>query len=160
MLNRKKAGILSVVGLSVVILSGVATNALADTQSSLPKAHTTAATSQQIADSMAADMAKKLDLNAEAEKKVSSLFKIDGEKIRNMQMQLGENRHALNALSPKDKTYMKQVNKLAEKSADLTKQLTIQYAKSRAELYALLTPDQIKKLENYGKQAPKPPKES
>lgn len=159
-MNRRKMKMLSVVSLSAAIMVSVATTAQAETQTQVPPAHTTAPSSEQIADSMASDMAKKLDLSPAVEQKVASLFKVDGKAIRTLQMKLSEKRFQLNALSPKDKNYMKDVNTLADSSGELTKQLTIQYAKSRAELYELLTPQQIKKLENYGKHGAKPPKES
>lgn len=160
MMNRRKVGMLSVIGLSAAIMAATATNVFADTQSPLPKAHSAAPSTEQIADSMASDMAKKLHLNAATEKKVAKLFKTDGEDIRQLQMKLSEKRHELNSLSPNDKGYMKKVDKLASESGNITEKLTIEYAKSRADLYALLTPKQIDTLENYGKQAPKAPKES
>ncbi|REG81802.1 hypothetical protein DFP81_11253 [Marinomonas pollencensis] len=160
MMNRRKVGILGVIGLSAAIMAGTATSVLADTQKPLPKAHNAAPTTEQIADSMASDMAKKLNLNAATEKKVAHLFKTDGQDIRQLQMKLSEKRHELNSLSPNDKGYMKKVDKLASESGNITEKLTIEYAKSRADLYALLTPKQIKILENYGKQAPNSAKQS
>lgn len=157
MFQRKTAGMLTVVGLSAAILTGIASNAVADTQAPAAKIQPAqkAPSNQSIADSMAADMAKKLGLSKSTEKKVSELFKNDGKAIRAMQMQLSEKRRELNNLSPTDKHYMAKVDKLASESGKITEKLTIKYAKSRAELYALLTPKQIEKMENFGKHAPK-----
>jgi len=148
MMKRRKAGMLTVIGLSAALMTGMATNAVESSKEPATQGHISAApTSDQIAETMA----KQLGLSSATRDKLSKLFSTDGKQIQNLQMKLNEKRRELNALNPTAKGYMKKVDTLADQSADLTKQLTIKYAKSRAELYSLLTPKQIEKLEHGGR---------
>lgn len=146
-MNRKKAGMFAVVGLSAAIVTGVATSAFAAGTSKAPQVTQSAPSSDQLVDRMA----KELKLDNATKAKVSKLFATDGQAIRELQDKLNMTRRELSTLSPAKKGYMDKVDDLADKSGDLTEKLTIKYAKSRADLYALLTPQQIEKLENFGK---------
>ncbi|ETX11765.1 hypothetical protein MUS1_07420 [Marinomonas ushuaiensis DSM 15871] len=152
MLYRKKAGMLGVIGLSAAIVTGVAVNAFADDEPALadskqaqrsPAVKAEAPSHEQLADRLS----QELSLNDKTRDKVSDLFEKDSETIRNIQEQLHSTQVELSSLSPSSKGYLKKVSGLAEESGDLTKELTIAYAENRSELYALLTPAQISKLE-------------
>ncbi|GAV20782.1 periplasmic protein CpxP [Mariprofundus micogutta] len=53
-----------------------------------------------------------------------------------------DNRDAMQKLDPGAKGYSKQVAKLADEKADLVKQMTVHRAEVRAEIHAILTPEQ------------------
>tara|TARA_R110002167_G_scaffold131658_2_gene315506 strand:+ start:508 stop:987 length:480 start_codon:yes stop_codon:yes gene_type:complete len=152
MFNRKKAGMIGVIGLSAAIITGVAVNAFADTKTpqaatkneSIPEAQFNAAPSHE---QLASRMAQQLGLDEKTQSKVSDLFEKDGEAIRKIQEQLHSTQVELSSLSPNLKDYMDKVDDLAEESGELTETLTIAFAKNRAGLYELLTPQQIEKLE-------------
>jgi len=56
-----------------------------------------------------------------------------------------DNRDVMRKLDPGAKNYSKQVAKLADEKADLVKQMTIHRAEVRAQIHAILTPEQQKK---------------
>ncbi|MBU1293544.1 MAG: hypothetical protein KJ609_14370 [Gammaproteobacteria bacterium] len=153
MFNRKKAGMMGVIGLSAAIITGVAVSAYAETKS--PQGDVVKGQATQEApmnavpshEQLASRMAQQLGLDEKTQSKVSDLFEKDGKAIRKIQEQLQTTQMELSSLSPSSKDYMDKVDDLAEKSGELTEDLTIAYAKNRAGLYALLTPQQIKKLE-------------
>ena len=153
MFNRKKAGMMGVIGLSAAIITGVAVSAFAETGS--PKGEAVQGQATQEApmnavpthEQLASRIAQQLGLDEKTQSKVSDLFEKDGEAIRKIQEQLQTTQMELSSLSPSSKDYMDKVDDLAEKSGELTEDLTVAYAKNRAGLYALLTPEQIEKLE-------------
>ena len=153
MFNRKKAGMMGVIGLSAAIITGVAVSAFAETGS--PKGEAVQGQTTQEApmnavpthEQLASRIAQQLGLDEKTQSKVSDLFEKDGEAIRKIQEQLQTTQMELSSLSPSSKDYMDKVDDLAEKSGELTEDLTVAYAKNRAGLYALLTPEQIEKLE-------------
>jgi len=152
MFNRKKAGMIGVIGLSAAIITGVAVSAFADTKTpqaaaknqAIPEAQINAAPSHE---QLASRMAQQLGLDEKTQEKVSELFEKDGQAIRKIQQQLHGTQVELSSLSPSSKNYMDKVDDLAEKSGELTEDLTIAFAKNRAGLYELLTPEQIETLE-------------
>jgi len=154
MFNRKKAGIVGVIGLSATIITGVAFNAYADTKSPEAGAMKGQATQQAPINTapsheqLASRMAQQLGLDEKTQGKVADLFEKDGKAIRQIQEKLHSTQVEISSLSPSSKNYMDKVDDLAEESGELTEDLTIAYAKNRAGLYALLTPAQIKKLES------------
>lgn len=154
MFDRKKAGIVSVIGLSAAMITGVAVNAFADTKSSdldnpqsqkvVPEAQVSAVPAhEQLADRLS----QQLGLNDKTRNKVSDLFEKDSVTINKIQENLHKAQAELTSLSPNSKTYMDEVNDLADRRGELTKELTLAYAENRAQLYELLTPEQIGKLE-------------
>ena len=153
MFNRKKAGMMGVIGLSAAIITGVAVSAFAETGS--PKDEAVQGQTTQEApmnavpthEQLASRIAQQLGLDEKTQSKVSDLFEKDGKAIRKIQEQLQTTQMELSSLSPSSKDYMDKVDDLAEKSGELTEDLTVAYAKNRAGLYALLTPEQIEKLE-------------
>ena len=151
MLNRKNAGMLSVIGLASVLMSGAAVNAFAETSpSSKGTSNVPTAPVQDPRpsyDVLADRLAKKLDLNDKTRNKVSELFKADGKAIRVIQNELAQTQAEISSLSPTEKGYLKEVDKLADERGELTKELTVAYAKNRVKLYKLLTPTQIEALE-------------
>ncbi|MDE8603424.1 hypothetical protein M3I01_010930 [Marinomonas sp. RSW2] len=153
MFNRKKAGMIGVIGLSAAIITGVAVSAYAETKApqsttvrgqTVPEAQINAAPSHE---QLASRMAQQLGLDKETQSKVSDLFEKDGKAIRKIQEQLHSTQVELSSLSPSSKNYMDKVDDLAEDSGELTESLTIAFAKNRAGLYELLTPQQVEKLE-------------
>jgi periplasmic protein CpxP/Spy len=153
MFNRKKAGMMGVIGLSAAIITGVAVSAFAETkapQSEAMQGQTTQEAPINVAPSheqLASRIAQQLGLDEKTQSKVSDLFEKDGKAIRNIQEQLQTTQMELSSLSPSSKDYLDKVDDLAEKTGELTEDLTLAYAKNRASLYALLTPEQIEKLE-------------
>ena len=157
MLDRKKAGMFSVLALSTAIITGITVNAFADDGAVLTGSKQAEKTSQTSSDVPAMKtpshaqlvdrLTQELNLNDKTRDKVSDLFEKDGEEIRDIQEQLYNTQMKLSSLSPSSKDYLKKVNVLARKSGDLTTDLTIAYAENRAELYGLLTPAQISQLE-------------
>lgn len=163
MLDRKKASMLGVIGLSAAIITGVAINAFADNEPALADNNQTENSAQAPSQSqepiskvpshqqLADRLAQELNLNDETRDKVSDLFERDGEAVRSIQEKLHNTQVGLSSLSPSSKDYLKEVGKLADESGDLTKELTIAYAENRSSLYALLTPAQISQLETVDK---------
>lgn len=153
MFNRKKAGMMGAIGLSAAIITGVAVSAFAETktpQGDMPKGEAVQSAPINTAPSheqLASRIAQQLGLDEKTQTKVSDLFEKDGKAIRKIQEQLQTTQMELSSLSPVSKDYMDKVDDLAEESGELTEDLTIAYAKNRAGLYALLTPQQIEKLE-------------
>jgi len=148
MFNRKNAGMLGVIGLTSAIMTGAAMNVLAETGA--PKTATQTAPVQDTRPShevLADRLAKKLDLNDKTRDKVSELFETDGKAIRVIQNELAQTQAEISGLSPTEKGYLKEVDKLADERGELTKELTVAYAKNRVKLYKLLTPTQIEALE-------------
>lgn len=153
MLDRKKAGMMGVIGLSAAIITGVAVSAFADTKA--PQNTVTQGQATQEApinavpthDQLASRIAQQLGLDEKTQTKVSDLFEKDGKAIRKIQEQLQTTQMELSSLSPSSKDYLDKVDDLAEKTGELTEDLTVAYAKNRVGLYELLTPEQIEKLE-------------
>lgn len=153
MFNRKKAGMIGAIGLSAAIITGVAVSAFADTkvpQDDMSKVEAVQSAPINTAPSheqLASRIAQQLGLDEKTQTKVSDLFEKDGKAIRKIQEQLQMTQMELSSLSPSSKDYLDKVDDLAEKSGELTEDLTVAYAKNRAGLYELLTPQQIEKLE-------------
>ena len=153
MFNRKKAGMMGAIGLSAAIITGIAVSAFADTkvpQSDVSKGETVQNAPMNSApthEQLASRMAQQLGLDEKTQSKVSDLFEKDGKAIREIQDELHTTQVELSGLSPSSKNYMDKVEDLAEESGELTKELTVAFAKNRAGLYELLTPEQIQKLE-------------
>ncbi|GGN21850.1 MULTISPECIES: Spy/CpxP family protein refolding chaperone [Marinomonas] len=153
MLDRKKAGMMGVIGLSAAIITGVAVSAYAETKS--PQGDVVKGQATQEApmnavpthDQLASRIAQQLGLDEKTQTKVSDLFEKDGKAIRKIQEQLQTTQMELSSLSPSSKDYLDKVDDLAEKTGELTEDLTVAYAKNRVGLYELLTPEQIEKLE-------------
>ena len=141
------------IGLSAAIITGVAVSAFAETkapQGDMPKGEAVQSAPINTAPSheqLASRIAQQLGLDEKTQSKVSDLFEKDGKAIRKIQEQLHSTQVELSSLSPSSKSYMDKVDDLAEESGELTEDLTIAYAKNRAGLYELLTPQQIEKLE-------------
>ncbi|NVK74950.1 MAG: hypothetical protein HWE24_15895 [Oceanospirillaceae bacterium] len=153
MFNRKKAGIVGVIGLSAAIITGIAVNAYAGTKSPEVGAEKGQAAQQAPMNSapsheqLASRLAQQLGLDEKTQAKVADLFEKDGKAIRKIQEKLHSTQVEISSLSPSSKNYMDKVDDLAEENGELTEDLTVAYAKNRAGLYALLTPKQIEKLE-------------
>ncbi|PYF82958.1 MULTISPECIES: Spy/CpxP family protein refolding chaperone [Marinomonas] len=153
MFNRKKAGMMGAIGLSAAIITGIAVSAFADTkvpQSDVSKGEAVQNAPMNSApthEQLASRMAQQLGLDEKTQSKVSDLFEKDGKAIREIQDELHTTQVELSGLSPSSKNYMDKVEDLAEESGELTKELTVAFAKNRAGLYELLTPEQIQKLE-------------
>jgi len=70
-----------------------------------------------------------------------------------------DNRDAMRKLDPAAKDYSKQVSALAGEKAELVKQMTIHRAETRAEVHAILTPEQQKRAMELRKEPRKGGKE-
>lgn len=64
-----------------------------------------------------------------------------------------DNRDAMRKLDPGAKDYSKQVATLAEEKAELVKQMMIHRAETRAEVHAMLTPEQRKQAKELRKNS-------
>ncbi|ATX82486.1 protein refolding chaperone Spy/CpxP family [Mariprofundus ferrinatatus] len=90
-------------------------------------------------------MAEKLDLSDSQRNQFKQIHEENRAEGRALHDAMHKNRQALRSLDPSAKDYSKQVARLASEKAELTRQMVIHRSEVRAEVHAMLTPEQQEK---------------
>lgn len=99
-------------------------------------------------DSVLERMAVKLQMDDDTKEEASDLFAEAREERKELINEMRELRAPVQMLSPRDDDYVDQVADLAEKRSDLMVKMDVQQAEIRHQFYALLSDEQIQKLES------------
>jgi len=87
-------------------------------------------------------MAQVLDLTAAQKEKVSAIVKAEQEKTEPLRQQLFENRDKFRQTTFSEKFDEAAVRAIAAKQAQIQTELMVSHAKTKSEIFALLTPEQ------------------
>ena len=91
-------------------------------------------------------VAKKLNLNDSQREQFKLIHEQGLGEGKAIYEAMQKNRNALHKLDPSAKGYAKQVAKLANEQAELVKQMVVHKSEVRAEVHAMLTPEQREKM--------------
>ncbi|MDQ6997520.1 MAG: Spy/CpxP family protein refolding chaperone [Mariprofundus sp.] len=90
-------------------------------------------------------MAQQLNLSDQQQQQVKQIRSDSRESGKSIHEAMRQNRDAMHQLNPGAKDYSAQVAKLADEKAELVKQMVIHRSDARAQVYAILTPEQREK---------------
>ena len=96
---------------------------------------------------MADRLAYELVLDADTKEKVKTLFANAGDEMKSIREQMRDLHKANRDVKPSDENYIATVTANAQKGSELHVQAMAKMAETQKALYALLTPEQIAKLE-------------
>jgi len=91
-------------------------------------------------------VAEKLDLSDSQRDQFKQIHEQGRGEGKTIHEAMQKNRDALHKLNPSAKGYSKQVAQLANEKAELVKQMVVHKSEVRAELHAMLTPQQREKM--------------
>jgi periplasmic protein CpxP/Spy len=97
-------------------------------------------------------MAQQLNLSDKQQEQFKQLHRESRDRMQSTRDAMQDNREALMKLDPSAKDYTAQVDKLAAKEGKLVEQMVKEHAKLRADIYAILTPEQRSKMTELHKQ--------
>lgn len=97
-------------------------------------------------------MAQQLNLSDKQKDQFKQLHRKSRDRMQTIRDAMKDNREALMKLDPQDRDYMSKVDKLATEKGRLVERSVKQFAKMRADFYAILTPEQRSKLAEMRKQ--------
>ena len=97
-------------------------------------------------------MAQSLNLTDKQQEQFKQIHRDARDQMQSMRDAMQDNRDALRKLDPTAKDYMKQVDKLAAEKGSLVESMVRAHAKTRAEISAILTPEQRTKMSELRKQ--------
>ncbi|RLL55663.1 periplasmic heavy metal sensor [Mariprofundus sp. EBB-1] len=90
-------------------------------------------------------MAEQLNLSDQQRQQVKQIRSENRESGKSIHEAMRQNRDAMHALNPGSRDYRAEVAKLADEKAELVKQMEMHRGESRAQVYAILTPEQREK---------------
>lgn len=97
-------------------------------------------------------MSRQLNLSDKQQEQFKQLHRAARDKMQATRDKMQDNRDAMRKLDPSAKGYMAQVDKLAAEKGKLVETMVKQHARLRAEVSAMLTPEQRNKLSELRKQ--------
>ena len=97
-------------------------------------------------------MAQSLNLTDKQQDQFKQIHRDARDQMQSIRDAMQDNRDALRKLDPTAKDYMKQVDKLAAEKGSLVESMVRTRAKTRAEIAAILTPDQRARMSELRKQ--------
>jgi Spy/CpxP family protein refolding chaperone len=96
-------------------------------------------------------MAEELNLTDEQKEQLKHVYRQSRSRLQKLRDAMQDNREALRKLDPEDAHYHQQVARLARKQGALVEKMIKARSHVRAEIYAILTPEQREKARNLRK---------
>lgn len=93
---------------------------------------------------------KHLDLDETQTQQMSNIFDAARPEIEVLRVALRENREAMRTLDTSDPDYSAKLQNLSTANADLAAKMTLLHGRLRAEVHAVLTPEQMQMIEQRG----------
>lgn len=100
-------------------------------------------------------MTEKLDLNTTQRDQIKQIHRDNRGKAMALHDAMQDNMEALHKLDPGRSGYQQQVAQLAKEQGDLMRQMIIHRAGVKAQLFAVLTPEQRKRAAELSRQHPR-----
>lgn len=97
-------------------------------------------------------MAQQLNLSDKQQEQFKQLHRQSRDRMQSTRDAMQDNREAMMKLDPSARDYMAQVDKLAAREGKLVEQMVKEHAKLRADISAILTPEQRSKMAEMHKQ--------
>lgn len=95
-------------------------------------------------------MTRHLDLDEMQSQQVSNILDAAKPEIEALRDSMHENREAMHSLATDDPDYSNKLQNLSASNADLAAQMTLLHGRIRADVNAVLTPEQLQKIADRG----------